>query len=191
MAPARCRRARLQTPPDLRQRCAPTHTTAPATPSVGELDLQHSSPNDLHAGGQGSALSWFGRDRQLDLPGSPVPARSFQVLCQPNPAPDLIGKRLAALHALERRDQILAPNQKRAAGLVAAKLVQQADGGAPAHFAAVFLSWRDRRRGQGTTGAGRGRWQAGETTGASEAFWVKAIRSCSGTVVPDGMKFNL
>ena len=87
-----------------------------------ELHLKHARSNDAHAGGQGSGLPRFGRDRQLDLPGSPVPARSFQVLCQPNPAPDLIGKRLAALHAFERRDQILAANQKRAAGLVAAKL---------------------------------------------------------------------
>ena len=106
--------------------------------SVSELDLQYSSPNDAHAGGQGSVPPRFGCNRQLDLPASPVPAHSFQVLCQPNPAPDLIGKRLASLHPLESRDQILAPNQKRAAGLVAAKLVQQADGGAPADLQHFF-----------------------------------------------------
>ena len=175
MAPARSRRATLQTPPDPRQRCALAHTTAPAArlrQRIGPPILQSERccmPAGREAACRGSAAtgSLTCRVRQSRRV-------SFQVLCQPNPAPDLIGKRLAGLHALERRDQILAANQKRAAGLVAAKLVQQADGGAAAHFAAVFLSWRDRRRGQGRSGAARGRWQAGETTGASGAFWVES-----------------
>ena len=167
--------------------CPPLHQFEQSREQVlgqFELHLKHARSSDANAEGQGSGLSGSAatgsltcrvRQSRRSVP-SPLPAVA---------AAGPQGKRLAALHALERRNQILAPDQKRAAGLVAAKLVQQADGGAAADSAAFLLSWRDRRRGQGRSGAGRGRWQAGETTGASGAFWVESYynmlwHSCAG-----------